>query len=123
MFELVVERAFSAAHYLRDYDGACARLHGHNYRVEVTVRGGRLQPDGMLMDFGDLKTACDAVLGRLDHRLLNELSPFDCQNATSENLARHIYEEMTAALAGTQVQVKRVRVWETPSQSAIYTEA
>ena len=122
MYELIVERNFSAAHYLRDYDGICARVHGHNYKVEVSVVGEALQPSGMLLDFGDLKAACDAVIEQLDHRMLNELAPFDCENATSENLARFIYQQVGAGLAHEGVRVNWVRVWETPGQSAVYRE-
>jgi len=120
MYELVVEREFSAGHRLRDYDGACARIHGHNYRVELSVVGEELLPAGFLVDFGDLKEMCDAVIGRLDHRLLNELEPFREQNPTSEHVARHVYEEIQARLRGPRVRVQYVRVWETPRQSAIY---
>ena len=122
MYELIVERGFCAAHSLRDYEGACARLHGHNYRVEVCVAGAELQANGMLLDFGDLKSACDGILERLDHRLLNELPPFDVLNATSENLAQHIFGEVAEALQAQAVEVQWVRVWETAGQSAIYRE-
>jgi len=123
MYELTVERSFCAAHFLRDYEGACARMHGHNYRVEVCVAGEQLQANGMLLDFGRLKELCDAILGELDHRLLNELPPFSARNATSENLARYIHDHVRQALTGTCATVRSVRVWETPGQSATYTEA
>lgn len=122
MFELIVERHFSAAHCLREYEGACARVHGHNYRVEVAVVAQELSPLGFVMDFGDLKALCDAVLDEMDHRMLNELEPFTHQNATSENIARHIHGRMKSALSGGPVSIKHVRVWETPEQSAIYRE-
>jgi 6-pyruvoyltetrahydropterin/6-carboxytetrahydropterin synthase len=122
MYELIVEREFSAAHFLRDYDGDCARMHGHNYKVEVSVVGDELLPNGMLLDFGDLKAACDAVLQKLDHRMLNDIPPFDGENATSENLARFIFGEVGERLAAQAVRVNWVRVWETSRQSAIYRE-
>lgn len=122
MYELTVERTFSAAHCLRDHDGPCARLHGHNYRVEVAVTGDRLQPSGMLLDFGDLKAICDDVIGQMDHRCLNDLPAFASLNPTSENIARHIHEAVGAALAERGARVSYVRVWEAPGQSATYRE-
>lgn len=122
MHELIVERSFSAAHALRDYDGPCARLHGHNYRVELGVVGDDLDPNGMLLDFGELMDICDRILGEMDHQCLNELPAFADQNPTSENIARHIYDNVRSALAGTHVTVSYVRVWETAGQSATYRE-
>jgi 6-pyruvoyltetrahydropterin/6-carboxytetrahydropterin synthase len=120
MYELIVERSFSSAHCLRDYDGACARLHGHNYRVECSVVGEQLQPDGMLLDFGRLKELCDEILDAMDHRLLNELPQFADVNPTSEGIARYIFEALEASLGMGNVRVSAVRVWETPGQSATY---
>ena len=122
MYELIVERSFSAAHNLRDYDGVCARMHGHNYRVEASVVGQELPANGMLLDFGHLKTILDSILDELDHHCLNELPPFRETNPTSENIARHIYDHLQAGLAGTPNRVDWVRVWETPGQSATYRE-
>ena len=122
MYELIVERNFSAAHYLRGYDGACARMHGHNYRVEVSVVGTELRTEGYLIDFGDVKALCDTVIEQMDHRMLNELPAFADSNPTSEGIARHIYEEVRTRLDDPAVSVQHVRVWETPGQSAIYRE-
>lgn len=120
MLELIVERTFSAAHRLCDYEGACSRMHGHNYRVEVSVVGEEPGHNGMLLDFGDLKAVCDRVIEDMDHRCLNELAPFVDRNPTSENIARHIFEQVAAALGDPRLDVGYVRVWETPGQSAIY---
>lgn len=120
MYELTVQRTFSAAHYLRDYHGPCARLHGHNYRVEITVAGEKLQENGMLMDFGLLKSLCDDVLSRLDHQCLNELPEFAQQNVTAENLAALIYQWMAERLSSSAVYVTRVRLWENDTSSVTY---
>jgi 6-pyruvoyltetrahydropterin/6-carboxytetrahydropterin synthase len=122
LYELIVERSFSAAHCLTEYEGACARLHGHNYRVECSVVGEALQPNGMLLDFGDLKGLCDEILGEMDHRYLNDLPCFQGQNPTSENIARLIFQRLSAALSDARLRVGYVRVWETPAQSAVYRE-
>ncbi|MGI5819244.1 MAG: 6-carboxytetrahydropterin synthase QueD [Armatimonadota bacterium] len=121
MYELTVEREFSAAHLMRGYDGACARLHGHNYRVLISVEGEQLDGCGMLVDFADLKCAFDEVLAALDHRNLNEIPPFDEINPSSENLARYIYHQAERAV-GDGVRVCRVTIHESPTSSVTYRE-
>jgi 6-pyruvoyltetrahydropterin/6-carboxytetrahydropterin synthase len=123
MYELSVSRQFSAAHCLREYDGACARLHGHNYRVVITVAAGELPQSGMVMDFKLLKAACDQVVEALDHRCLNDLAPFTETNPTSENLARYIFDGVRAELAAQPVQVTSVSVWESDTSCATYKES
>jgi 6-pyruvoyltetrahydropterin/6-carboxytetrahydropterin synthase len=127
MYELTVERGFAAAHCLRGYDGPCSRLHGHNYRVEVTVAGRELDAHGMLMDFGILKAVCDAVIEPLDHQHLNEVEPFVETNPTSENLARFVFASVAASLRdpaqgiANPVRVTRVRIWESATSVATYS--
>ncbi len=121
VYELTVERDFSAAHLMRGYDGACARLHGHNYRVLLSVEGDQLDECGMLVDFAELKAAFDEILGELDHRNLNEIPPFDTTNPSSENLARHIYEQAKEAIA-SQARVTSVTIHESPTSSVTYRE-
>ncbi|MEA3401401.1 MAG: 6-carboxytetrahydropterin synthase QueD [Armatimonadota bacterium] len=119
MYELTVEREFSAAHQMRGHPGACARLHGHNYRVLVSVEGEQLDDAGMLVDFAELKRIADEVLKGLDHRCLNDLPPFDEINPSSENVARYIFERVAYRLAG-DVRVSRVTVYESPTSSVTY---
>ena len=121
MYELTVEREFSAAHLMRGYDGACARLHGHNYRVLLSVEGEDLDECGMLMDFAELKSAFAAILDELDHRNLNEIPPFDEMNPSSENLARYIYEQACDAFGG-RASVTRITIYESPTSSVTYRE-
>ena len=121
MYELTVEREFSAAHQMRGHPGACARLHGHNYRVQLTVAGEELDEHGMLLDFAELKALCDRVIGELDHQNLNELPPFAERNPSSENLARYIHECVAEELGGP-VRVKQVRVYESAGSSVTYRE-
>lgn len=122
MHRLIVRRRFSAAHHLRDYEGKCANLHGHNYTVEITVEGPQLNPIGMLIDFGDLKTICDDVLERYDHAYLNELPEFAEINVTSENIAATIYSEVQARLADASVSIYEVKLYETEDSATIYRE-
>lgn len=97
MFEVRVEADFAAAHFLRDYNGKCENLHGHNYKVFAHVRGSELNEGGMLMDFSRLKAALRAVCKELDHTNLNDLSVFD-QNPSAERIAVYIYKRMIELL-------------------------
>jgi 6-pyruvoyltetrahydropterin/6-carboxytetrahydropterin synthase len=120
MYELTVERTFAAAHCLRQYDGPCARLHGHNYRIQFTVQGQSLDGAGMLMDFGELKGICDTAVDELDHRCLNDLEPFASTNPTSENLARHLFERVAEQLADRPISLTSVTVYESDTSRACY---
>lgn len=122
MYELTVRASFSAAHSLRDYDGPCSNVHGHNWVVEVVVSGRELLPNGMLVDFGDIKKATSEVLSLLDHANMNEVAPFDEMNPTSENLARWIYEQVGARVNTDSLKVTRVNVREAETSCASYFE-
>lgn len=121
MFELIVETDFAAAHFLREYEGKCESLHGHNWRVEVRLRADALGPLGMVMDFGDVKKAVGQIMDELDHGCLNELGPFQELNPTTENIAKYIYESLAAVLP-SGVRVSRVTAWETDHCGAAYFE-
>ena len=112
--EVMIQMSFSSAHYLRDYVGKCANLHGHNYKVEVHVRGQKLDRIGMLIDFADLKAATKKIVDYLDHRNINDLPPFDQElNSTAEELAAYFLREVGAQLNDDRIQVFKVRIWET----------
>ncbi|HEV7857411.1 MAG TPA: 6-carboxytetrahydropterin synthase QueD [Pyrinomonadaceae bacterium] len=120
-FEVMIERNFSSAHQLRGYKGKCENLHGHNYKIEIYARGSELDNIGLLVDFGELKTAADEVVQYLDHRNINELPPFDEElNPSAENLARYILERVAARVGDERVQVYKVRCFETPTSIATY---
>jgi 6-pyruvoyltetrahydropterin/6-carboxytetrahydropterin synthase len=121
MFEVMIERNFSSAHQLRGYKGKCENLHGHNYKIEIFARGRELDHIGLLVDFGELKTAADEIVQYLDHRNINELPPFDVElNPSAENLARYILERVAARVGDERVQVYKVRCYETPTSVATY---
>ena len=122
MYELTVERTFAAAHHLRGYGGPCARVHGHNYRVQVTVAGAQLDQQGMLIDFGQLKSICAEVIGELDHTDLNQHPVFAAANPSSENLARHIFGQIAGQLKGSGVCLAAVTVWESDTSRVTYAE-
>lgn len=90
MFEVRVEADFAAAHFLKDYNGKCENLHGHNYKVYAHVKGSELNEGGMLMDFTALKTALRSVCKELDHTNLNDKEIF-AQNPSAERIAMYIY--------------------------------
>lgn len=120
MFEVIVEQPFSAAHYLKDYPGKCAKVHGHNYRVQITIEGEELDKLGMLVEFEVIKQALKPWIDQFDHGFLNEIPPFDQINPSAENLAKHFYTEVTRAIEGSTARVSYVRVFETEKCSAAY---
>lgn len=124
MYELTVKNSFSSAHSIPDYDGKCARLHGHTWQVEVAVRGKHLDRKGMLVDFRKIKTGLDKIVTDLDHQYLNDLKMFKekGKNPTAENLAKYIYISLKEMIENYDVKLTMVRVWESPSASASYWE-
>jgi len=118
MYEISVEQEFDAAHALRGYEGKCERLHGHRFRVAVTIRATKLNEIGLAYDFTVLKKQLGEVLGRFDHTSLNETAPFDKINPSSENIASTVYGEMKKRLAEAPVTISRVEVWESPTSRA-----
>lgn len=124
MFEITVEHKFPAAHALRNYKGATEPIHGHNWRSEVALAGPKLDECGLLADFIEVKAWLDQIIGRLDHKFLNETPPFDSVNPSAENVAKFIADEVDGALnskaPSAPVKVAYVRVWETDHCSAVY---
>ena len=121
MFEVSVERTFAAGHALRNYHGKCENVHGHNYRVQITVQGEQLDATGLLVDFLDLKHVMDEAIEYLDHRFINDLAPFDVLNPSAENIARYFYDRVRGGLKpGIPARISEVRVWETDTSSALY---
>lgn len=122
MFELTISGQFSGAHRLRNYKGKCEKLHGHNWRVDITVSGKLDRKTGMVIDFGILKTELEKVLSKFDHNYLNDLDYFKKANPSSENAAYYIFKEMKIALKRYNVNVKKITVWENERQCASYLE-
>ena len=122
MFEVSVEQTFAAGHALRNYKGACENVHGHNFKVRVTLEGTKLDEAGMLVDFLDVKKYMKDIIARLDHQFLNDIAPFDVVNPSAENIAEYFFQQLRTPLAENpvQVEISEVRVWETDIQSACY---
>ena len=121
MFEVSVEHTFAAGHALRNYRGKCENVHGHNYRVRITLRGEQLDATGMLADFTELKRILRVISEPLDHVFMNEIEPFITLNPTAENMAWYFCTQLQEQLKlDVPVEVAEVSVWETDIQSATY---
>ena len=131
MFQVWVEESFAAGHALRGYRGKCENVHGHNYKVRVTLEGADLNSIGLLCDFKDLKDAIHSTIRKLDHQFLNEVAPFDQLNPSAENLSKYFHEEVSRLLAqqsapsngnppSAPCRVQQVTVWETDNTTATY---
>ncbi len=133
MFRITVEDTFAAGHALRGYRGKCENVHGHNYKVRVTLEGAELNSIGLLYDFKDLKEAIHCAIRKLDHQFLNDVPPFDVLNPSAENIAKYFHDEIGRLLPrGSPADagngnppsapccVERVTVWETDTTTATY---
>ena len=121
MYEIVVEQHIEAAHYLRGYQGKCENVHGHTYGVIVRLRGTDLDNIGLVCDFTDVKRYLDQILDKYDHKLLNDIAPFDQINPSAENIASTVGREMQNQLSGLPVTLAAVEVWENPQQGIVFT--
>ena len=92
MYTICKDFFFSAGHFIRGHQGGCENLHGHNYRVRVCVASKELDSLGMVMDFADLKEITEKVVGKFDHRVINDIPPFDQRNTTAELFASFVFE-------------------------------
>ena len=120
MYEISVDYSFAAGHALRGYKGKCENVHGHNYKVRVTVAGEKLNSIGLLMDFIDLRGAVKALAERIDHRFMNDIPPFDQINPSAENLAKYFSDGLDLQVREHGIHVRSVTVWETDTTSATF---
>ncbi|MBN2794949.1 MAG: 6-carboxytetrahydropterin synthase [Clostridia bacterium] len=137
MFILKAEAEFDGAHFLKGYDGKCKNIHGHRWRVVAEVASEKLQSEGpfegMVVDFGDIKRDLKMVVDRYDHVLIyqkNTLKPLTIEalkeegfkmeevdfRPTAEAFSYHFFQ----LLSKNFYQVKRVTVYETPTNCAVY---
>jgi len=101
--------SFEAAHHLPWHTGRCRRLHGHHYRLDVTVEGP-VGDHGVVLDFDDLRSVVEReIVGEWDHRLLNDV----LENPTAELVAQEAWKRLEAA----GLNVVGLRLWETPDSS------
>jgi len=118
----MIETKFAAAHQLRNYNGRCERLHGHNWKVKVYIMSDVLNDIGLAMDFKALKDDTNEVISVLEHSFVNEVAPFTEINPSSENIAKWIYETLAKKINTESIQVSMVTVWESDTASASYFE-
>ena len=121
VYTVSAQAHYDAAHFLRNYQGKCAKLHGHRYVVEAVVQLTELDASGIAFDFADLKAALRALAEALDHENLNELPQFEGVETSAENQARYFFEELQKRLPEPAASgLLYARVWESPTQWAQY---
>lgn len=120
MYEVAITQSFSSAHRLADIGGKCEELHGHNFKVEVTVGGQALNSEGILIDFRLLKKFLKEIIDQMDHQHLNELPFFRGINPSSEIIAHYIYTEMRHSVDAQNVKILRVKVWESENAAVTF---
>ena len=121
MYRLFVDDSFASAHRLDFHQGKCRNLHGHNWRVTLCVGAETLDPNGMVMDFSDLRSALKEACDKLDHRFVNEVEPFDKQPPTAENISKWFFDGLRARIDDDRVRVVSVRVGETDRNVCEYS--
>ncbi|MBE0504597.1 MAG: 6-carboxytetrahydropterin synthase QueD [Desulfuromonadales bacterium] len=121
MYRLTIQTSFAAAHNLLQYQGDCENLHGHNWKVDVTVAARELDKSGLGIDFKILKAETRRLLETLDHKYLNDLPMFKGVSPSSENIARYLFEELSRILNNANVTVSLVNVWESDFACASYS--
>ncbi|MEN6376280.1 MAG: 6-carboxytetrahydropterin synthase QueD [Smithella sp.] len=122
MYEVTIIKSFSAAHMLKAIGGKCEELHGHNFKVEVTVAAQDLNKSGISIDFRNVKEWLQEILDKLDHKHLNEFPSFVGENPSSENIALYIHKEMKLKTRQAEIKVARVKVWESENAAVTYIE-
>ena len=121
MYRLTIQTSFAAAHNLLQYQGDCENLHGHNWKVDVTVAARDLDKSGLGIDFKILKAETRRLLETLDHKYLNDLPMFKGVSPSSENIARYLFDELGRTLNNGNVTVTLVNVWESDFACASYS--
>ena len=115
--EVTKEFTFDSCHQLKCYNGPCSRLHGHTYKLQVTVKG-KLNKIGIVIDFKELKQVVEErVIKDLDHYNLNEFFKF---NPTAENMVIWIYDALKVYCLANNIKLVAIKLWETPTSFAEY---
>lgn len=113
MIEITKKFTFEAAHQLKWHKGKCINLHGHTYKLRVSVNG-EVNENGIIVDFTDLKEVVNsAVINKLDHTFLNDI----IDNPTAENLVVWIWKQLKP-----KIHISEIRLYETPTSYATYRE-
>ncbi len=118
MWRLSVDKKFSAAHQLTNYNGPCENLHGHSWKVQTVVEGSELNESGLVIDFRELKDILKEIHDKFDHKYLNDL--FE-ESPTSEFLSRYIFHYVKERIPAC-ISLVEVSVWESENARATYFE-
>ena len=121
MYKISTTHKIAAAHQLRNYEGPCARLHGHNWQIKVDVIVSDVNDLGITIDFVDLDKIIWKVVGKFDHQNFNAIEPFDKINPSAENIAKYFYGKIKTELA-ENIQLAKVSIWETDQYLVEYYE-
>jgi len=128
-FDISVMTDFAASHIIHGHPGKCARLHGHNWKVEACVRipSDSLNEIGIGIDFKDLKIMIREIIDKLEHRHLNDIQPFDKINPTAENVSKWIFQEISGLLSNNKnnniyPKVQFLALWENDRSCVRYSE-
>lgn len=119
MYYLKVCGHFDAAHYLRNYSGKCANMHGHRWQYAITLKKEGLNDLGMVIDFSAVKSALKPIVEALDHTVVNDWTLLGDKNPTAENLAYTFYNCLKK-LPVIGMILEEVTIWESPGCSCTY---
>jgi 6-pyruvoyltetrahydropterin/6-carboxytetrahydropterin synthase len=123
MYSLGLRRDFSAYHFLAGGDwGAENELHSHDYRIEIKIEAGSLDPHGFIVDLVDLESQLDGMIDRYRGRTLNELPEFEALNPSLEHFARIACQELASGLASAGLRAVEVTLWENAAAWAAYRQ-
>jgi 6-pyruvoyltetrahydropterin/6-carboxytetrahydropterin synthase len=120
VYEVKIISDFAAAHHLRNFRGKCESLHGHNWKVEVVLRGTDLDESGVLVDFSEVKQVTRSLLEELDHHYLNDIPFFQSNNPSSENIARYLFHRLAERFSDNGFWLHSVSAWESENACATY---
>jgi len=120
MYILKVEDSFSAAHKLIDYKGNCSQVHGHNWKVSISIVCYKTSKIGLTIDFKDIKKIFGRIIDQFDHVFLNNLPHFSNKNPTSENIAKVIYQLSSSEFKDDNTKVQEIAVKESDKYTAVY---
>ena len=122
MYMLTIRTSLAAAHNLMNYQGDCENLHGHNWKVEVTVIASELDKAGLGIDFKVLKREAGEIINELDHKYLNDNPAFSGISPSSEHISKYLYQRISERLNNDNIKVESITVWESDNASARYYE-
>lgn len=120
MYNLMVETEFAAAHRIKEAEGKCERLHGHTWKVQVTLQGKKLDKRGILIDFREVKKLVKKSIDKLDHQYLNEV--LKNMAPTTENIAKFLFKELEKKIDSQKIKLSEVKVGESDKTWISYSE-